>query len=145
MYYFLWHHMTWFKPCISLIAHFFMTSYDLVWPAQWLKCTVPALRSEGREFDPRPSHTKDYKNGTRCLPAWHWAIRGWIGGKALRHTGVMSRGCACMLSCLTLQIQDIGSCVYGSICRQRHGPRTRSQDLLTYLLYRIRRFCKVLV
>ena len=26
-----------------------------------------APQSEGRWFEPRPSHTKDFKNGTRCL------------------------------------------------------------------------------
>ena len=26
-----------------------------------------ASQSEGRWFEPRPSHTKDFKNGTRCL------------------------------------------------------------------------------
>ena len=32
-----------------------------------------ALRLGGRGFDPRPSHTKDYKNGTQFLPAWRSA------------------------------------------------------------------------
>jgi len=41
---------------------------------------VSALRLGGRGFDPRPGHTKDYKNGTHCLPAWHSASGVGIGG-----------------------------------------------------------------
>ena len=40
---------------------------------------VSALRLGGRGFDPRPGHTKDYKNGTQCLPAWHSASRFGLG------------------------------------------------------------------
>ena len=34
--------------------------------------SVSTSRTVGREFAPRPGHTKDHlKNGTNCLPAWH--------------------------------------------------------------------------
>ena len=29
-----------------------------------------ALQPVGRGFEPRPSHTKDFKNGTHCLLVW---------------------------------------------------------------------------
>ena len=29
-----------------------------------------ASQSEGRGFEPRPSHTKDFKNGTHCFLVW---------------------------------------------------------------------------
>ena len=32
--------------------------------------TASASQLEGRGFEPRPSHTKDFKNGTRCLLFW---------------------------------------------------------------------------
>ena len=53
-------------------------------------------------------------------PCLALSIKGWIGGKSLRHTSIMSRGCTCTSSCLTLQKQEIGS-----------STRT------TYLLYTI--------
>ena len=39
---------------------------------QWDRCDGPVVRasasqSDGRWLEPRPSHTKDLKNGTRCL------------------------------------------------------------------------------
>ena len=39
------------------------------------RCDGPVVRasasqSEGRWFEPRPSHTKHFKNGTRCLLFW---------------------------------------------------------------------------
>ena len=38
-------------------------------------CNGPVVRasaseSEGRGFEPRPSHTKDIKNGTHCFLVW---------------------------------------------------------------------------
>ena len=38
-------------------------------------CNGPVVRasaseSEGRGFEPRPSHTKDFKNGTHCFLVW---------------------------------------------------------------------------
>ena len=40
-----------------------------------LVCWMFALQSVGREFDPRPSHTKDFKNGTCCFPCLALCIR----------------------------------------------------------------------
>ena len=39
------------------------------------RCDGPVVRasasqSEGHGFEPRPSHTKDFKNGTHCLLVW---------------------------------------------------------------------------
>ena len=36
-----------------------------------LVVSVSASHTIGRGFASRPSHTKDHKNGTNCLPAWH--------------------------------------------------------------------------
>lgn len=44
-------------------------------PAQWSSGRVSTLRLGGCGFDSRPGRTKDYKNGTDCLPAWHSALR----------------------------------------------------------------------
>ena len=33
--------------------------------------SVSASHTVGREFASRPGHTKDHKNGTNCLLAWH--------------------------------------------------------------------------
>ena len=30
---------------------------------------------QGSGFNPLPSHTKDFKNGTQCFPAWHSELR----------------------------------------------------------------------
>lgn len=35
---------------------------------------VSGLRLQGWEFDPWQSHTKNCKNGTRCVTAWHSAF-----------------------------------------------------------------------
>ena len=59
-------------------------------------------------------------------PCLALSIKGWIGGKSLRHTSVMSRGCTCTSSCLTLQKQELGSWPMGLMARQGY--------LLTYLL-----------
>ncbi|CAB1341662.1 unnamed protein product [Coregonus sp. 'balchen'] len=75
-----------------------------------LVVNVSALRLEGQVVYPRSNHTKDSKNGTRCLSVWH-TLRRWIGGKAQRQTCVLSRGCTS--SCLMLQKQEIGSCPMG--------------------------------
>ncbi len=56
-------------------------------------------------FNLRLGHTKQCRNGTRCLPAWHLES----GGKSLPHTSIMSRGCTCASGCHMLQKQDIGS------------------------------------
>ena len=44
-------------------------------------CFAFSVRPEtGRlGFDPRPGHTKDYKNGTQFLPAWRSASRVGLG------------------------------------------------------------------
>ena len=39
------------------------------------RCDGPVVRasasqSEGRGFEPQPSHTKDFKSGTHCLLVW---------------------------------------------------------------------------
>ena len=44
-------------------------------PAQWLSGRASALWPGGCGFDPRPGHTKDFKNGTSCSFAWHSALR----------------------------------------------------------------------
>ena len=36
---------------------------------------VSASHVIGRVFASRPGHTKDKKNGTNCLPAWHVCVR----------------------------------------------------------------------
>lgn len=33
-------------------------------PAQTIRCRASALKVGGHGFDPRPSHTRDYNNGT---------------------------------------------------------------------------------
>ena len=66
--------------------------------------------------------------------------KGWIGGKALRHTDVMSRGCTCTLSRLTSLETGDRLLPYGSGTLHLPGleierPETRLKDyLLTYLL-----------
>ena len=44
-------------------------------PAQWLSGRASALWPGGCGFDPRPGHTKDFKNGTSCSFAWRSALR----------------------------------------------------------------------
>ena len=82
-------------------------------PDSGLVVRVPALILGGRRFDPRPGHTKD-----PMPPCLALSIKGWIGGKSLRHTSVMSRGCTCTSSCLTLQKQEIGNWPMGLMVRQ---------------------------
>ena len=36
-----------------------------------LVVSVSASNTVGRGFASRPGHTKDHKNGTKCLPVWH--------------------------------------------------------------------------
>ena len=91
---------------------------------------VSTLKLGGWRFDPRSGHTKDSNNGTQCLPAWHSASRVGLGvspcdilascpgGVLVHHTSVMSRGCTCTSSCLTLQKQEIGSWPMGLMARQ---------------------------
>ena len=48
------------------------------------RCDGPVVRasasqSVGREFEPRPSHAKDFKNGTRCLFVWRWTYEKGVG------------------------------------------------------------------
>ena len=40
---------------------------------------VSALQPVGRGFEPRPSHNKDFKNGTHCLLVWRLTLREWSG------------------------------------------------------------------
>ena len=47
----------------------------LLEPAQWLSGRASALWPVGCGFDPRPGHTKDFKNGTSCSFAWRSALR----------------------------------------------------------------------
>ncbi|XP_045076216.1 uncharacterized protein LOC123490065 [Coregonus clupeaformis] len=89
-----------------------------------LVVSVSALRLEGRVVYPRSNHTKDSKNGTWCLSAWH-TLWKWIGGKALRQTCVLSRGCTS--SCLMLQKQEIGSCPMGH-CGFDKPTTTQTRD-----------------
>ena len=51
-----------------------MVSYAVA-PAQWLSGRASALWPGGCGFDPRPGHTKDFKNGTSCSFAWRSALR----------------------------------------------------------------------
>ena len=46
--------------------------------AQWF-----APWAGGRGFDPRPCHTKDIKNGTRCFLAWRSAYKDRSGSSLL--------------------------------------------------------------
>ena len=41
----------------------------------WPSGRVLASRAQGRGFNPRPSHTKDFENGMQCFPTWHSALR----------------------------------------------------------------------
>ena len=43
--------------------------------APWLSGRASALWPVGCGFDPRPGHTKDFKNGTSCSFAWRSALR----------------------------------------------------------------------
>ena len=52
-----------------------MQMYVLQPLAQWLSGRVSALWLGGCGFDPRPGHTKDFKNGTSCSFAWRSALR----------------------------------------------------------------------
>ena len=48
----------------------------MIWirgPVQWLSGRASALWPVGCGFDPRPGHTKDFKNGTSCSFAWRSA------------------------------------------------------------------------
>ena len=44
-------------------------------PAEWLSGRASALWPVGCGFDPRPGHTKYFKNGTSCSFAWRSALR----------------------------------------------------------------------
>ena len=54
-------------------------------PAQWPCGRVYALSTGGRGFAPRPSHTKDFKNGTQISLALHSAKRDGLGGASYHH------------------------------------------------------------
>ena len=54
-------------------------------PAQWPCGRVYALGMGGRGFAPRPSHTKDFKNGTQISLALHSAKRDGLGGASYHH------------------------------------------------------------
>ena len=61
-----------FHSC-SLSLYFISSTTSL--PAQWLSGRASALWPGGCGFDPRPGHTKDFKNGTSCSFAWRSALR----------------------------------------------------------------------
>ena len=71
--------------------------------------------------------------------------KGWIGGKALRHTDVMSRGCTCTLSRLTSLETGDRLLPYGSGTLHLPGleidrPETRLKDYLSILpVFSVRR------
>ena len=39
--------------------------------------SVSTSHKVGRGIAARPGYTKDNKNGTNCLPAWHAVRKGW--------------------------------------------------------------------
>ena len=61
----------------SLLARFIKKNavHNPILPAQWLSGRASALWPGGCGFDPRPGHTKDFKNGTSCSFAWRSALR----------------------------------------------------------------------
>ena len=83
-------------------------------PAQWPCGRESALRLRGWVQSQAGSYQR-FEKGDPVPPCLVLSIKGWIGDKSLRHTSVMSRGCTCTSSCLTLQTQEIGSCPMGLI------------------------------
>ncbi len=88
-----------------------------LWPCGW--SVRPEVGKSG--FCPQPGH--NYKNCILMPPCIALSIKGWIWGKSLQHTSVMSRECTRTSSCLTLEKQEIGFLSMGL-----HG----SQRLLTF-------------
>ena len=60
----------------SVFRH--MKQWKLISEQQY-SIRASALRVGGHGFDPRPGHTKDYKNGTQFLPAWRSASTVGLG------------------------------------------------------------------
>ena len=56
-------------------------------PINWSDGPVVRASSsepEGRRFDPRLSHTKDFKNGTHCLLVCRSMYENWLGKLSMR-------------------------------------------------------------
>ena len=86
-----WHHRTsnlhfqvwilWIEMGVLLAPLLMPLSTILLFtPAQWPCGRVSALSTGGSGFKPRPSHTKDFKNGTQYLPRLALSEEGWFGG-----------------------------------------------------------------
>ncbi len=61
---------------------------------------VSALKVGGSQFDPWSSRTRDLWKLYLMPSCLSFSIKGWIWGKTLPHTSVMSTGCTCTSSCL---------------------------------------------
>lgn len=69
---------------------------------------------------PETGKSRSLIPGTQCLRL-ALRIKSQIGSKSLRHTSIMTRGCACTSSCHTLQKQEMGSCPMGLVAQQGLG------------------------
>ena len=65
-------------------------AFDSIWPEWWpsgrASTSQPVASGRAsasqpvvRKFEPRPSHTKDFKNGTHCLLTWRWTCENGVG------------------------------------------------------------------
>ena len=53
-------------------------------PVLWLSGRASTLQMVGRGFEPRPSHTNDFKIGTHCLLVWRSTYENGVGNLSLR-------------------------------------------------------------
>ena len=102
---------------ILIITRLLLQGLDKPYQLSGLVVRVSALRLGGRGSTPGRVIPKTLIMGPSAslLGTQH---QGLDWGRSLRHTSVMSRGCTCTSSCLTLRKQEIGSCPMGLRARQ---------------------------
>lgn len=79
--------------CYSCVVK---TFHGIFLPHACQDYALPALTLEGLEFDPRSSHTKDWKNAS-LLGTWIYFVRKWIKGT---QQGCLYLASACSLRCV---------------------------------------------
>ena len=110
--------------------------------------SVSASHAIGRQFVPRPGHTKDHhKNGTNCLPAWH-AMR--YGRSLTVQPDCLKGRVVCGTVYGDMHLKDLlGSIVRVGYCFPvpdfylvLHGLRCRKSTIMDYTkLNQMKSFC----
>ena len=91
----------------SRLPNKFMPTLDAHWHGNRYDGPVvraSASQSEGRGFESRPSHTKDFKNGTRCLLFWRLINEKRVGKLNMRSYQWTSPPPRCSFHCIRRRV-----------------------------------------